>query len=322
MKPETKTPLEIDWSSEDPLVRGQLCMYTKRYEEAEDAYLDALDADPNNVEAYSGLARLHFHLYNVGKAWEFTSRGLSVAPESGCLHAMAAMLTLISDIAGARQRIARAEELDPSHSLVLLAKGRILAAEGRYREAADLFRASSASVPDLVKPIHQLNLSVNLGELARRGGSDDVRRAAIDSFLLVLDYGVRWEFAYIAALGGLRDLAGPEQLVAIAERGYAEFPDSPSIAFLALRPLLRVGRVDDAWALGNELSVRCRYDVPLLIGLAELLFEYDSHNDAEEMLLYADEHNPHNPALARALVALYEATGQAEKKSKWESTLP
>ncbi|MCA9521029.1 MAG: tetratricopeptide repeat protein [Myxococcales bacterium] len=322
MSPEPTRAFDIDWESDDPLVRGQLHMYTKQYELAEDAYAAALDADPHCVEAYSGLARLHFLLYNIGKAWEHTSKGLAIAPNSGCLHAMAAMLTLLSDPAGARQRIAQAEALDPEHSLVMLAKGRILASEGHYEQAVEVFRASSERVPDLVKPIHLLNLSVNLAELARRTGSREARHEAIEGFTRVLDCNARWEFAYVAALSSLKDLADAAQLVAIAERGYAEFPQSPAIAFLALRPLIQVGRVEDALALGTALADRCRNDVPLLIGLAEILYEYDGADEAEALLLYADQHNPHNPAVAKGLIALYDATQQPEKKAKWERELP
>ncbi|MCA9521038.1 MAG: tetratricopeptide repeat protein [Myxococcales bacterium] len=311
----------INWDTDDPIEQAQLYAYGEQYELAEEEYREVLAEDANNAEAYFGLARLYFAILDLPRAEQTLQEGLRAVPESAPLHSARALLSLARGEAdAAREWLAKAEALDPEHYHVSYARGRLLMDESRYSEAAEQFRLAADRAPAVVAPFSFVQLGAALVEQAKEQWSPEVGEAAVNAFLRAVEIHPQWELGYCFAVNYLRPHPDPEVPLSIAERGLVEFPSSKAISLVALSPLIRAGRLEDAEFVVTELLPDLQHDVAGLIGVAEIIAEFpDLYPYALELLEFGDTNNPNNPAITRALALIHAEMGNDEKAAHYRA---
>jgi Flp pilus assembly protein TadD len=115
-----------------------------RQQEIRDAarqdYEKALKADPKNVPAYQGLARLYTAMHNYDRAIETYQLALKIAPNSAPLwYELGMSHNYQKNWAPALDCLGRAAQLDPANRHYSNALGIVLAEAGRYNESLNCF---------------------------------------------------------------------------------------------------------------------------------------------------------------------------------------
>ncbi|MCA9521031.1 MAG: tetratricopeptide repeat protein [Myxococcales bacterium] len=311
----------INFDSDDLVERAELYAYAQQFDLAEDEYREALAEDPNNADAYLGLIRMHFIMRDFDKAQAVSDEGLTKLPESAPMHSARALLLLAKNqLEPAEQSLAKADALDAEHYHVKYAHGRLLMEQCKYTAAEQAFRAATECAPAVVAPFCYMQVGTALVEQAKLEWSEETAQHAVNAFLRALEIMPQWEFGYCLAISNLKQHPDPEVPLSIAERGLVEFPASQAIPFVALNPLIRAGRLEDAEYVYTEALPLIKENVPALIALAETIAEFPPlYSYALNVLEFADSHNPNDVSIAQSFVLLHTAMGNAEQVARWKA---
>lgn len=311
----------INFDSDDLVERAELYAYTQQYDLAEDEYRDALAENPDNADAYLGLIRLHFILRDFEKAQQTSDEGLRRLPNVASMHSARALLHLSrNQVEQAKEALAKADALDAEHYHVRYAHGRMAMEECRYADAEKHFAAAAERAPAIVAPYCYMQIGTALVDQATAEWSEETAQNAVNAFLRALEIMPQWEFGYCLAIRNLKHHPDPEVPLSFAERGLVEFPASQAIPFMALNPLIRAGRLEDAEYVFTEALPIIKDNVPALISLAETVGEFPPlYPYALQVLEFADANNPNDLAIAQGFIQLYAAMGNAEQVARWKA---
>lgn len=123
-------------------------------------YEQALKADPKNVPAYQGLARLYTAMHNHERAIETYQIALKIAPNSAPLwYELGMSHNFQKNLPAALDCLGRAAQLDPVNRNYNNALGIVLAEAGRYHESLNCFvRANGQAMGNLrlAQTLHHL----------------------------------------------------------------------------------------------------------------------------------------------------------------------
>jgi tetratricopeptide (TPR) repeat protein len=97
------------------IVHGEILHQLKRYDEATQAFLKAIERDPDNMLGYGALVELQENTNDLVAAIDVYRRLLELKPESAALHYQLALaLARINDTEGTRKCLERTLELNPA----------------------------------------------------------------------------------------------------------------------------------------------------------------------------------------------------------------
>lgn len=107
---------------------------------AEDYFRKSLEADRKHALAYVGLARVYTAQKRGDKAKEMVAEGLKRQPKSAELHnELAVLRAQQGDLAGGIAALEKAVELAPANELFILNLAGMLAMNGQFDEAYDVY---------------------------------------------------------------------------------------------------------------------------------------------------------------------------------------
>lgn len=160
--------------------RGIEALRDGHYDVAVAAFRDALEVEPDNVNARVTLARALYLAGDRQGAADQLMDALRRDPKHGLgLFLMGALLEEQGDMTGARDRYRQVLETDPQHAGANHALGNILMRESDYQAAAEHYAAARAAVPqDAPAALMQALALVRLGP-ARHAEARQVLEAAI-----------------------------------------------------------------------------------------------------------------------------------------------
>ena len=120
-----------------------------RFEEALAVYREGLDLDPNDIEIHTAMARLLASLHRIDESKAAHARAASINPNAAAIHeALGEIMQHSRDLKAAIESFRRAVAIDPSLDSAWFHQGVALAQLGRFEEATDCFRRVLALHPD------------------------------------------------------------------------------------------------------------------------------------------------------------------------------
>jgi tetratricopeptide (TPR) repeat protein len=142
-----------------------------RFEEALAVYREGLDLDPNDIEIHTAMARLLASLHRIDESLAAHARAASINPNAALTHeALGEIMLRQLDPKAAIESFRRAVDIDPSLDGAWFHQGVALVQLGKFEEAADCFRRVLALRPDSAFSDLQL---VNTGKVA---GAPEIER--------------------------------------------------------------------------------------------------------------------------------------------------
>lgn len=147
-----------------PAKLGLATVSTERFEDRAREWVDeALDAEPDNVEALMLLARMDLEEGEVGRADEHLDAALQAAEAQGLppleLYALKASVDILNDVEDGPW-VERALEYNPSYGEIYETQAHFYVITRRYREAIELLRKAVELDPQLYSA--HAELGVNL----------------------------------------------------------------------------------------------------------------------------------------------------------------
>ena len=150
---------------------GRAFRMAERFEEALAVYREGLELDPNDIEIHAAMACLLASLHRFDESKAAYARAASVDPNSALTHlALGEILVQSQDPKGAVESLRRAVAIDSSLDGAWFYLGRAFGQIGRFDEAAVCFRRLLALHPNLGPAYYEL---VNTGKAV---GSPEIQR--------------------------------------------------------------------------------------------------------------------------------------------------
>ena len=280
----------------------------------------ALSAAP---EPYVWLGFICFVNTELARGDALCQEGLAAFPDDGALHACAAILrTGLRDWDSALAELARAEELAPESFFTRFARG-FHHVESRDPQAAlPHYERALTCGDERTAAFAHLELGRCHFFISKETLSPYHLVACVKSFRNAIAARPDWHFAYCVALMYTERHPDPRIPLAIAEEGYARFPESRAIMLYALRPLLKENRLADAANAYAAAVSHFRHDVDAMIHIAHVAIGYDELRDyAIHALETAERYTPNTTKVARAFIILYTKLGEAEECEAWRARL-
>jgi len=281
---------------------GQLLAFTKRLNEAEQFYREALIRSPNSLDAIQGIVELDFQRGKSPNAIQFIQEKIHDTPSDAALYLLQGQaLARAKQLAGARQSLLRCIELDKQNlsGFVMLAQveqslGDTPGAIGHYRQAIALSPNNA-------------RLYTTLGTLYESQGNWQDAQALYQRALAIEpeDALAANNLAYLMLEHG-GNVTVALTLAQTARRGFPNFPNSAdtlgwayyqNAAYSLAAPLL-----EDA-VKGAPANATYRYH----LGMA-----YEKLNDQKRARTELEKSiriDPHAPSAERASQALRELAG-------------
>ncbi len=142
------------------LRQGLMLLEGKSFQEAVTLLLRVVDACPLEVEALLGLTRVSLFLGRLQDAENYLSGAKHLAPESGVVYALQALLHEIKgELAEALACAERAAALEPEEFLVSFNYGRLLGQDRRYEDAAEQLKKAIQQKPDSYEAHYALGIT-------------------------------------------------------------------------------------------------------------------------------------------------------------------
>ena len=212
----------------------------------------AIAIDPAFARAHAGLADAHSliaqwfdrtpgHLVEADRA---SRKALELAPELAESHSSRGFaLSLNGDFASASRHFDQALELDPQNYEALYLYGRSRLAEGKYREAADLWKRAHATQPDEFQSI-----ALMCGAL--KNFDPEGAKAAAEQAIVAIEKRLELDPDDLRALGlgsgTLINVGRVEEGLAMAERAMKVAPEDLATLYNAACTFARAGRNERA----------------------------------------------------------------------------
>jgi tetratricopeptide (TPR) repeat protein len=281
-----------------PLLKGGFFLRHGRLGEAEHWLKQAVDADPQSVEARHQLARLYAARSQPEQARKQALAGLRIQPDHAGLRATLAMVNIDAGATG---------------------RG----------EAIELLRELGAKNDSLLATLTLLE------RVPLKGGETSPTQANLDEARQLIEVHPQFLPAWLLAITLHREAGQTRQTIDLARRAVSRFPAQVEPAEWAARLLIDAGRWSEALVEAREWRRRS-LDRPLEadLALASILIQLDRPNDAAETLApHADqflaqrETAPERLALwlnalvraGRAQDAWETIRGCAEDDDRWQS---
>jgi tetratricopeptide (TPR) repeat protein len=154
---------------------GRAFRMAERFEEALAVYREGLDLDPNDIEIHAAMAHLLVGLHRIDESKAAYARAASINPNAALTHQILGEIMLQSrDPKAAVESLRRAVAIDPGFDGAWFYLGIALGQLGRFEEAADCFRRLLALRPDSAAGYYEL---VNTGKAI--GGAEMQRLAEL-----------------------------------------------------------------------------------------------------------------------------------------------
>jgi len=203
---------------------GNLRLLQKQYDPALKAYQKALDVDPSNSDALSGLMNTYLVQKQTDKAIAAANAQIAKVPNSSAFYDLlgTALFNSKKDYAAAEVALRKASDLDKKNSDALLKLGQVLNAQGATDKAIATFQQSIKDNPN------EVSFYVLLGELYEGQKKwDDARNMYQKALTIQPDNPVASNnLAYVMLQqGGNIDLA-----ISLAQTARRLMPDSPNAA--------------------------------------------------------------------------------------------
>ncbi|MCE9572535.1 MAG: protein kinase [Deltaproteobacteria bacterium] len=221
--------------------------------EAIDAYARSLDLDPAFAAAWCALAEAHtlaFEWYgrasqDAARAGEASARALEHDPQSAeALTARGQALVVADRLADAAVEFGRALEINPTFYGALYAFARVRVAQGRHRDAVELFeRGARARTDDYQCLCLAINAYRAIGELAT---CVDCAGRAVARVERRLEIAPRDERALCLGALALIELGQNAKALAWSQRAREVAADDPSVLYNIACALVRAGDPDQA----------------------------------------------------------------------------
>ena len=136
-------------SAEPMIMLGNFLTMQKRTDEAEDAFLEAIEKDPSSVSAYMLLARIYNNQKKIQKAENTIKKALEAAPEDFVVkNAYADFLFTHNRVKAAETLIDGILQERPDYIPSKVIKGKILASRKEYEKAESIFRSLVKEEPE------------------------------------------------------------------------------------------------------------------------------------------------------------------------------
>jgi tetratricopeptide (TPR) repeat protein len=119
---------------------GNLLVRSKRFEEADEKYRQALSADPDNFEYLCNRASCLMELGLYGEADSLLARAHRIAPSPSVLEMISYVAAKKGEYDRAEQACRSALEMDRNHAPSLLSLGWVLFSQNRQKEAVEIIR--------------------------------------------------------------------------------------------------------------------------------------------------------------------------------------
>jgi tetratricopeptide (TPR) repeat protein len=145
----------------------------ERFEEALAVYREGLDLDPNDIEIHAAMACLLADVHRIDESKAAYARAAAINPDAAVTHlALGQIMIGTQDPKAAVESLRRAVSIDPALGGAWFHLGMALGQIGRFEEAAVCFRRALALHPDLAAVHYQL---VRIGEVV---GGPEIQRLA------------------------------------------------------------------------------------------------------------------------------------------------
>jgi len=307
---ETTLRAGLEKSPEDlELIYSLARFYASRGDtaKADEMVEAATKAKPGEVDPFLVLSAYRSQRGDAPGALAATEEALKVKPDD--TRAKLRKAELLLDLGyreGDKEKIAEGRsiadavlETDPNSAEAMFVKSKIELAEGRYDQATTSLRRAIEIRPDWAQA-HFLLASALFFQNDRNGARSEATRA------LELEAGLteaRKLLARIHASLGADDLAVEEGRKALATN------DDPAIRIVVAQSLVRIGRVDEAYAELEKIPEDKRAaEAWYAMGRVDVLKQRLA--DARRNLERADSMSPHHPEILDTLLLL----DRAEKK--------
>jgi len=323
----------INLNSQQVLRQAVLDHQAGRLPQAEAAYRQVLQTEPDNPDALANFGQLLAATGRLGDAEVLLSRALALRPaDAGGLFALGNVQASLGRWPEAAVTFEKVLAIQPGFVEARITLGSVRCQLGREQEAERDFRQAIALRPDLDEAHRQLGTL--LAERARHSGERALRREAIDvlgravalrpqQVDLLIELGNLW-FEEGQAEGATAELRSAEECY---RRALALTPNSLDAQFNLAGVLLALGRQTNDPAPLNEaqtllqklVSVAPGADVYtnlglVLLGLARRQGDDDGLQAAERLLRQALAYRPDLPEALRGLAeVLYESVRLAGK---------
>lgn len=128
---------------------GNLRMAQNNLAEAQKAFQQALDLDPNSTDALGGVLNVYLIQKQIDKALSVANAQLAKYPKNAGFHIIVGRLLFEQkkDAAGAETEFRRATELDKNNVEALVSLGRVQADQGKQDEALQTYLDGAKSNP-------------------------------------------------------------------------------------------------------------------------------------------------------------------------------
>jgi Flp pilus assembly protein TadD len=125
---------------------GQILAHQKRWREAEDAFMKAIELDQSSADAWTHLSRVRIVMHRIVEAEVAIRRGIDLEPNSSYLWGALGYVLMVQDhVAEAEAPLRKATELDPQDPLPLETLGYVLEMLGPP-ERAEAFWAEALQI--------------------------------------------------------------------------------------------------------------------------------------------------------------------------------
>lgn len=142
-----------------------------RYYEAVERYREALDVNPNYLDAIAGLAEAYYWLEEYDQAQAFVDRSLQLARTDSRVINLAGRIAIgRGDLAAAEDAFARVLEREPNNVEAVIGRAELSLAQGRSAEAAARLERALRLNPDQRKALLSLVL------IYEQMGEDEIAR--------------------------------------------------------------------------------------------------------------------------------------------------
>jgi putative PEP-CTERM system TPR-repeat lipoprotein len=304
------TELEVDEDTEDGLraeilsLRGRAYLGEGRQEEARTAFAQALEADPDNVAALLGEARIELMMENRVRASELAQRALALDPSAADAWLLDAELRrLEGDMQGALESFQRALESDPESVGARLGRAATYVALERYEDA-------SADLDRILQRAPNYPLANYLaGLLAYREGDLE---GAVPPLQLALNYAPNHAPSELL-LGTIFYRQGNlNQAVKHLEKYLSLVPDQAAGIKLLAAAYLKTRQPDRAVHLLEQVVPHIPDDPQILALLGTAHLQAGDSSKAMEYLGRASEIAPDAAAIRAQLAIGHLASGEAD----------
>ena len=284
----------------------------KSYQKAEETFRKALEIDPNHIPALNELGRLYANSRRAEEAEETFRKALEIDPNHiPALNELGRLYANSRRAEEAEETFRKALEIDPNHIPALNELGRLYANSGRAEEAEETFRKALEIDPNNIPALNEL------GRLYANSGRAE---KAEETFRKALEIDPN-NIPALNELGRLLKVTKPKQALFLFEHICNISPTDIIARYELARLYKRIGNINRAQELFEQILINNPYDSQALIGLFYLYFDNTDYVDAAKLLKKYQGKHTNNKYYYRCCEKLARVTGDDNTLNKIQGKL-